>query len=354
MFIRRWHWLFTFIMIPGSIAGAFEILPAKAPAPPHNPTTREKVELGKILYFDPRLSRTGTVSCNSCHNVMLGGEDNRPVSVGINGLKGGRSSPTVWNSAILSAQFWDGRARDLEEQAQGPIANPVEMGATHELVVDRLRSIEEYRRLFARAFGAREPITIDRVAQAIASYERTLITPDAPADLYLKGQKKALSEQQIRGMKTFESVGCVACHSGVNYAGPALPVGQGFYMKFPTFPGTVYETKYDLLADPGRFSVTKKEEDRNFWRVPTLHNVALTAPYFHNGRVETLAEAVRVMAKTQLNRELTPAQVEDLVAFLESLTGKFPAQTMPRLPATPRTSFTQTADENKPSADQER
>jgi cytochrome c peroxidase len=321
-------------------AQAFEPLPKKPIEPATNPTTQAKVALGKMLYFDPRLSVDGSVSCNSCHNVMAGGEDGRSFSMGVRGQLGGRSSPTVWNAAFLSVQFWDGRAPSLEEQAKGPMINPVEMGnPDHAAVVKRLQGIDGYKPLFKQAFNTPE-ITIDRVAQAIAAYERTLTTPDSPLDRYLKGDKKALNESQVRGMQAFQEVGCVTCHSGAAFAGPALPEGQGFYQKFPAFPGSAYESKYRLTEDLGRFEVTHQEADRHMFRVPTLRNVALTAPYFHNGAVSTLEEAVRVMAKVQLNKELDDGQVRDLTAFLGALTGTFPRQEMPRLPPTPgRTAF---------------
>ena len=170
------------------------------------------------------------------------------------------------------------------------------------------------------------------MGKAIAAYERTLITPNGPFDLYLKGNKKAISAAAIRGMNLVQSVGCTSCHQGVNFAGPALPEGVGFYQKFPTFPGSKYDKQYHLTDDKGRFEVTKAESDKNMWRVPTWRNVALTAPYFHNGSVKTLPEAVRVMAKVQLNKELKDDEVSDIVSFLETLTGKFPEQTLPRLP----------------------
>lgn len=315
---------------------AFEALPTTAPAPKDNPTTAAKVELGKQLFFDPRLSRNGTVSCNSCHNVMAGGEDNRPNSAGVDSKFGGRSAPTVWNAAFHSVQFWDGRAPTLEEQAKGPLVNPIEMAmSSHELVTQRISAVPGYQEQFKAVFGGDKPVTIDNAAKAIAAYERTLITPDSPFDRYVKGDKKALSASAQRGMKLMESVGCTSCHSGANFSGPTQPVGQGFFMKFPTFPGSEYDQKYKLTEDPGRFEVTKKEEDKHMWRVPTLRNVALTAPYFHNGAVKTLDEAVRVMAKTQLNKTLKDGEVADIVAFLDALTGKFPKQTLPRLPATP-------------------
>lgn len=312
---------------------AFQALPGKAPVPADNPMSAEKVELGKQLFFDPRLSLNGTVSCNSCHNAMAGGDDDRPVSVGIYGQTGGRSAPTVWNAAFLSAQFWDGRAATLEDQAKGPFLNPIEMGMPNaQAVVDRVKSITGYQEQFSRIFGGKDAVTYDNIAKAIATYERTLITPNSAFDRYINGDKKALSAMAIKGMNKFESFGCVSCHTGVNFAGPELAAGEGFYQKFPTFPGSSFEKKYNLTEDLGRFNVTKQDGDKNMWRVPTLRNVALTAPYFHNGQVTTLEEAVRVMAKVQLNKDLSDADVQELVAFLEGLTGEFPQQTMPRLP----------------------
>ncbi len=316
-------------------ASAFEALPKKVPVPAANPITPAKVELGKQLYFDGRLSKDGTVSCNSCHNVMAGGDDNRPNSVGIKGQHGGRSAPTVWNSAFLSVQFWDGRAKSLEDQAKGPLTNSIEMGMeSHDAVIARIKSIPGYVEGFKKAFPGSKEINIDQVAMAIATYERTLTTPDSPFDLYMKGNKKALSAAAVRGMGLVQSVGCTSCHSGPIFAGPLLPEGTGFYQKFPTFPGSSYDSKYDLTADEGRSAVTKNASDKHFFRVPTWRNVALTAPYMHNGKVPNLPEAVRVMAKTQLNKELKEEEVSDIVAFLNSLTGKFPEQKMPRLPAT--------------------
>jgi cytochrome c peroxidase len=314
-------------------AAPWEALATKPPIPADNPQTDAKVQLGKTLFFDPRLSSTGTISCNSCHNVMAGGDDNRPNSVGVEGKKGGRSAPTVWNSAFLTVQFWDGRAPSLEEQAKGPVTNPVEMGMSDwDAVVTRLKSISGYEYMFKAAFEGDNPITADNAVKAIAAYERTLITPNSPYDRYINGDKQAMTEQQVKGMETFAQVGCIACHIGQNFSGPPLAMGDGFFQKFPTISGTQYEKKYKLTADKGRYDVTKKAEDKHLWRVPTLRNVALTAPYFHNGSVATLDEAVRVMGKVQLDMELTDAQVADLVAFLTALIGEFPEQTMPRLP----------------------
>jgi cytochrome c peroxidase len=323
-------------------ASAMDALPKSPPMPADNPTTPAKVELGKQLFFDPRISFTGTVSCNSCHNVMEAGEDDRPVSHGIGGKLGTRSAPTVWNAAFLSVQFWDGRARSLEEQAKGPMVNAVEMGMPdHATVLKRIAAVPGYRAAFDAVFGGDNPVTIDNVAKAIAAYERTLITPNSPFDRYKAGDKQALGADAVRGMKLTESLGCVTCHSGPIFAGPALPEGQGFFMKFPTVAGSEYEAKYHLIDDTGRHTVTRNDDDKHFWRVPQLRNIAITAPYFHNGAVPTLDEAVRVMAKTQLGRDLKPAEVTDLVAFLEGLTGEFPEQTMPRLPVMPQRSLVQ-------------
>lgn len=329
--------LFSLVAVLTTNAAAYEwqALPEQAPAPSDNPTTPEKVELGRMLYFDPRFSKTGTVSCNSCHNLMLGGDDNRNFSMGVHGKTGGRSSPTVWNSAFASSQFWDGRAATLEDQAKGPVVNPVEMGMTDlDTAMGRVRQIPGYESYFVKAFGDDNPMTVDNAAKAVAAFERTMITPNSSYDRFVKGDKEALDEQQQRGMNSFAELGCVACHSGPAFNGPSMAPGTGFFAKFPTFADNDYVKKYDLMKDKGRFEVTKKEADAHMFKVPTLRNIALTAPYFHNGSVGTLEEAVRVMARSQLNKDLTDAQVEDLVAFLTGLTGEFPQQSMPRLPAT--------------------
>lgn len=325
-----------------SSVGAFEPLPLVPPVPAGNPMTAAKVALGQQLYFDKRLSIDGTVSCNSCHNVMGSGTDNRPVSVGVGGRKGGRNAPTVWNSALLSVQFWDGRAATLEDQAKGPILNPVEMGmASASDAEARIRAIPGYVSQFEQVFGPTQAVTYDHIAQAIATYERTLMTPNSPVDRYVKGDQGALSAAAIRGMKTVEKVGCTACHMGPDYAGPAMPVGQGFFQKFPIYAdNNPYVTQYRLMDDQGRYGVTHDEADKHLWRVQTWRNVALTAPYFHTGSVPTLEEAVRVMARSQLGLTLKDNEVSDIVDFLNGLTGEFPVQTMPRLPQTPNRTLT--------------
>lgn len=327
--------LILFYAACGFAEGLFQPLPRTAPEPADNVSSPGKIALGQQLYFDPRLSKNGTVSCNSCHNVMADGSDGRRTSIGVGGKAGGRNSPTVWNSAFLSVQFWDGRAASLEDQAKGPMTNPVEMAMdSHALVVERLKKIPGYVDQFKKVFGGGDPVTIDNTVKAIAAYERTLITPGSPFDRFLAGNKKAISAQAQRGYKLVGEVGCVTCHMGVNFAGPALPLGSGFYQKFPVFADSDYVAKYQLTSDPGRAEHTKKPEDRGMWRVPTWRNVAVTAPYFHNGSVNNLAEAVRVMARTQLNKTLKEDEVQSIVAFLETLTGPFPAQKMPRLPET--------------------
>ena len=321
------------------VKAAWEALPDVAPAPADNPTTDAKVELGKMLFMDPRFSSTGTVSCNSCHNVMEGGDDSRTFSMGVHGKTGGRNAPTVWNSAFHSVQFWDGRAALLEDQAKGPVANPVEMGMSDvDDAMARVIAIPGYRAYFDEAFGP-DAMTVENAARAVAAFERTLITPNSAYDKYVKGDKQAMTEQQVRGMNSFESTGCVACHSGAAFNGPAMKIGEGFYAKFPTFADSDYVATYKLDQDKGRADVTGKDADANMFRVPTLRNITDTAPYFHNGAVNDLHEAVRIMAKTQLNRELADGEVDDIVAFLGALTGEYPSITMPRLPATSGTSL---------------
>jgi cytochrome c peroxidase len=316
------------------LLAGWEALPDVAPAPEDNPTTEAKVILGKMLFMDPRFSSTGTVSCNSCHNVMEGGDDSRTFSMGVHGKTGGRNAPTVWNSAFHSVQFWDGRADLLEDQAKGPVTNPVEMGVPEiEQAMDKVRAIPGYKPYFDKAFG-KDSMTVVNAAKAVAAFERTLITPDSPYDKYVKGDKKAMTAQQVSGMETFAAAGCTSCHSGAAFNGPTMAFGQGFYAKFPTFADNVYNKKYDLSADKGREEATGKAADAHMFRVQTLRNITDTAPYFHNGSVNDLSEAVALMAKTQLNKDLSDKEVKDIVAFLGALTGEYPEITMPRLPAT--------------------
>ena len=221
----------------------------------------------------------------------------------------------------------------MEEQAKGPIVNPVEMAMQdHDVVMARLKKLPGYVEQFTKVFGGENPVTIDNAVKAIAAYERTLLTPDSPYDRFKAGESKAMSEAALRGMKLVETVGCLSCHSGPHFAGPEMPMGTGFYQKFPTIPDAALETKYAFQKDNARFDVTKNETDRHMFRVQSWRNIEHTGPYFHNGSVKELDEAVRVMAKTQLNKTLEPAQVADIVAFLKSLTGKRPNEKAPALP----------------------
>ncbi|MGZ8190281.1 MAG: cytochrome-c peroxidase [Methylococcaceae bacterium] len=327
--------LVTALALAGSIsvAAAWETLPTEVPSPADNPTTAEKIELGQMLYHDPRLSSTGTVSCSSCHNTMLGGEDNRPNSMGVSGQTGGRSAPTVWNSAFNKVQFWDGRAASLEEQAAGPVTNPIEMGMqSWDDVVARLKAIDGYQQAFEKVFG-KDAISKDNATKAIAAYERTLITPNSPYDKYVKGDKSALTEQQVRGMEKVAELGCTSCHSGPAFNGP------GVFQRFPVNANGYFEAQHHFKKDKGLAEVTKKAEEEHLWKVPTLRNVALTAPYFHNGSVKTLEQAVTLMGKLQLGKDLSKEEVADIVAFLNGLTGEFPKQKMPVLPGTPGKTF---------------
>jgi cytochrome c peroxidase len=289
------------------------------PIQPAKVTTPAMVELGKKLFFDPRLSRSGGISCNSCHNLSSGGVDNLAASIGDRWQKGGINSPTVLNSSMNIAQFWDGRAKDLREQAGGPIANPAEMGSTHALAVATLETIPGYVTEFQKVFGAGK-LSIDQVTQALAAFEETLVTPNARFDLWLKGNDKAISAQEKRGYELFRDSGCVACHNG-----PA--VGGNSFQKM----GVVQPYK-TVHAAQGRADVTKQDQDRFMFKVPTLRNVELTYPYFHDGAAGTLPEAVDTMGKLQLGKTFTKEENADIVAFLKTLTGEQPSFTLPHLP----------------------
>ncbi|MGE0710877.1 MAG: cytochrome c peroxidase [Planctomycetota bacterium] len=299
----------------------FGPLPQEAAAPPDNPTTAAKVALGKQLYFDGRLSVNDKISCNSCHDLATYGVDNKPTSLGHDGKNGARNSPTVYNAALNATQFWDGRAASLEEQAKGPVLNPVEMGMpSAEGVVQKLKAIKGYQQPFQEAFpGQPDPITYDNVARAIAAFERTLLTP-GPLDKFMGGDHAALSKEAQEGLLAFQAVGCTQCHTGPNLGGTVFKK-LGEAVPYPT-------------KDLGRFEVTKAEGDKFFFKVPGLRNVEKTGPYFHDGSIATLDEAVRLMAKHQLNKELTPEQVKQISAFLNALTGPLsPAVTAaPALP----------------------
>ncbi|GLP95444.1 cytochrome b6 [Paraferrimonas sedimenticola] len=282
-------------------------------------TEPEKVELGKMLFFEPRLSKSGFISCNSCHNLSLGGVDALTTSIGHEWQEGPINSPTVLNADYQLAQFWDGRAKDLKEQAAGPIANPKEMGFTHELAVATVASMPAYQARFEAIYG-KDSVNIDNITDAIAEFEKTLVTPNSPFDLYLKGDKDAISASAKSGYQLFKDKGCATCHNG-----PA--VGGTMYMKM----GLINPFHTDNPAE-GRIAVTGNEADRNVFKVPTLRNIELTYPYFHDGQTWTLEEAVNTMADIQLAKSLTEEQTADMVEFLKSLTGEQPQITLPILP----------------------
>jgi cytochrome c peroxidase len=277
------------------------------------------VELGKKLYFDPRLSKSGFISCNSCHNLSMGGTDNLPTSIGDHWQQGPINAPTVLNSSLNLAQFWDGRAADLKAQAGGPIANPGEMGFTHTLAIGVLESIPAYVREFKQVFG-KDKIDIDQVTLAIAEFEKTLVTPNSRFDQYLLGKKDALSADEMAGYNLFEESGCVACHNGE-------AIGGNSFQKM----GVVEPYKTKASAD-GRVAVTGKDADRFNFKVPTLRNVEMTYPYFHDGAADTLPEAVDTMARVQLGKKFSREENTKIVAFLKTLTGDQPSFTLPILP----------------------
>lgn len=287
----------------------FGVLPERMPGSEQD--TPSRVELGRKLYFEPKLSKNQTISCNSCHQLdrFQGGTDNQATSTGVGGKHGERNSPTTLNAGFHVAQFWDGRAPSLKEQAKGPVLNPVEMAMPDEgEVVQRLKADSSYPKLFAAAFpDSPDLITYDKMAEAIAAFERTLVTHDRFDD-FQRGDDQALSAKEQAGLNLVMTLGCTTCH-----VGPTM--GGGQYMKV----GLVHP--YDT-PDIGRAKITNEDSDKMKFKVPSLRNVALTAPYFHDGKLATLKEAVAKMAYHQLDRKLTDEQTDQLVAFLYSLSDK--------------------------------
>jgi cytochrome c peroxidase len=321
----------------------FVALPDAPPALDQNPITPAKVELGKMLYFDPRLSRSWLISCNTCHNLSLGGVDLAQTSIGHGWQRGPRNAPTVFNAVFNVAQFWDGRAKDLAEQAKGPVQAGVEMSNTPERVVATLKSIPDYVQRFTDVFsGEADPVTFDNMAKAIEAFEATLLTPSR-FDQYLRGDMQALAEDERAGVEMFVAKGCAGCHNGIN-------VGGSNYYPF----GVVQKPGSDILppGDKGRAAVTHSMSDDYVFRAPTLRNVALTPPYFHSGVVWDLSDAVEVMGNAQLGMQLTPEERATIVTFLRALTGTEPRVEYPVLPthtdATPRPIW----DAGPPGADE--
>lgn len=311
-------------------AAGLQALPFGAGKVNGNTLTHEKIELGAMLFFDPRLSASHVISCNSCHNLGLGGDDNLPTSVGHGWQKGPRNAPTVLNAVYNKAQFWDGRAEDLKAQAKGPVQAAVEMANKPEVVVATLESMPEYVARFGRAFpGEPDPVTFDNMARAIEAFEATLVTPASPFDAWLDGDDNAMTEDQKQGLDLFLGKGCSACHTGVNIGGQA-------YFPF----GLIKKPGADILPpnDKGRFEVTKTASDEYVFRAAPLRNVALTAPYFHSGQVWDLEQAVGIMSNAQLGTTMADHEAKLIVAFLKSLTGEQPRVQYPILP--PKTAGT--------------
>ena len=313
----------------------FAALPSTVPALTDNPVTPQKIDLGKALFFDPRMSASGVFSCNSCHNLATGGDDNMPTSIGHGWQKGPRNSPTVLNAVFNEAQFWDGRAADLAEQAKGPVQAGVEMANTPANVVATLNSMPQYQDWFKASFpGEDDPVTFDNFAKAIEAYEATLITP-APFDAFLNGDDNALTDEQKEGLALFMDTGCASCHNGVNIGGTG-------YFPF----GLIEKPGADVLPpdDRGRFAVTETADDSYVFRAAPLRNIDQTAPYFHSGKVWDLEVAVAIMGTSQLGTELNDDEVDKIVAFLGSLTGEVPQVTYPVLP-------TETLDTPRPTGE---
>ncbi len=302
----------------------FEAIPLNGPALENNVMSRDRVDLGAKLFFDPRMSRSGLFSCQSCHNVGIGGVDGLETSIGHGWQKGPRNAPTMLNAVFNIAQFWDGRAPDLAEQAKGPVQAGVEMNNTPDNVVATMKSMSGYVDAFATAFpGESDPITFDNFALAIEAFEATLITPNSKFDQFLMGSDGAMSDVEKAGLQLFVDTGCASCHGGINFG------GQDYYPF-----GVVEKPGAAVLpeGDKGRFAVTETAGDDYVFRAAPLRNIALTAPYFHSGKVWNLKEAVDIMANSQLGAELTDEQVDQIVAFLGTLTGEQPLVVHPILP----------------------
>ncbi len=307
--------------LPKSYLASFSPLPKEFPSE-KNPLTKEKIDLGRMLYYDPRLSKSGKISCNTCHDLAKFGVDHLPTSEGHNGQKGPRNAPTVYNAAGHIAQFWDGRSPDVEDQATKPILNPIEMAMPNEkAVVKFLKSVPGYVKAFKKAFpNEKNPVTFKNVGKAIGAFERKLVTPSR-FDKFLQGDEKALTDEEKKGLKTFVDVGCLSCHNG------ALLGGTTFRKLGEVKP-------WPNLKDTGRFQVTKNKADKFMFKVPSLRNVAETGPYMHDGSIKSLEKVVEMMAEYQLGKKLTKEQVKLIVAFLKSLTGEIPKEFIakPELP----------------------
>ncbi|HEX5009811.1 MAG TPA: cytochrome-c peroxidase [Planctomycetota bacterium] len=300
---------------PAPAAPASMVLSPISPVPEAVPLDHRKVVLGDRLFHEPQLSGDGSISCASCHDLSTGGDDGRRVSVGVGGAEGELNAPTVLNSGFNFRQFWDGRAATLEEQVDGPLQHPAEMASTWGKVLDFLSADARYSQDFEAAYD--DGITQANLRDALATYERSLITPNSRFDRWLRGDASALSTEEIEGYRLFVQVGCATCHQGVNVGGNMFQT-MGHARDFFASRGP------DKAADLGRFNVTRDEADKHKFKVPSLRNVELTAPYLHDGSAATLEEAVQVMASYQIGQPLQGVEVARLVAFLRTLTGESP------------------------------
>lgn len=283
------------------------------PIPMQVSLNMEKVVLGKQLFHDPKLSKTNNISCASCHDLSMGGTDRLPVSIGINGEKGTINSPTVFNNSFHFKQFWDGRASSLEEQIEGPVHAGNEMGSSWPEIIGKLKQSPEYVNAFNELYDS--DISADHIKDAIATFERSLYTPNSKFDQFLRGNADALTQDEKEGYRRFKGFGCVACHQGVL-------LGGNMYQKFGVFGDYIKDRGDETKADLGRYNVTGKEDDRYMFKVPSLRNIALTAPYFHDGSSKTLDEAVKIMVKYQLGREADQEDVDLIIKFLNTLNGE--------------------------------
>lgn len=323
------------LLLANPVSGfAFDYLPSlpeKTPVPAENPLTPEKIALGKRLFFDVQLlGPNSEISCNSCHNLTEGGDDNRALSIGQAGKTTQRSAPSLWNIGFQTVLYWDGRSASLEAQTLDHLRDPIIAAWPHiGALVEHLGRSPDYQQAFRAAFPADKnsfnAISGANIARAISSFERSLLARNSAFDRYISGDKSALSASAKRGMQAFNDAGCLACHFGANFAGPApgpaLKMGDGFYELFPNNRGYPEEEQYKLADDQGRFEATGDPDERLMWRVPPLRGIALTAPYFHNGSVSSLEDAIRIMGKVQFNKKLSDETVRDISAFLHSLTG---------------------------------
>ena len=322
---------YLFLILFSFSSFSFDVIDSKnIKVPKNNPMSAGKVDLGKILFFDRRLSRDGSISCEDCHNVSgprYGGEDGLSLAVGIGGNEGFLSTPTVWNSAFYGFQYWDGRAISLEEQAIGPLLNPIEMGNREaEEIEIRLKAIPGYKPLFKKAFpGSKRPITIENVIKAISTYERTLVTPGSLFDGYLKNEV-TLSSEELSGFNQFKKIGCDRCHSGATLGGSMM-------VPFPPETSTDnFDQKVEIafLKKKYGFDLPKDEDWRKEGvKVPSLRNIALTGPYWDNGSESDLGQVVYTEALFHAQKNLEPKEIEDILSFLKTLTGEIPKQEKP-------------------------